>query len=69
MHIVVLPGDDIGPEITAATRQVHEVLDEKLALALKLDEQPMGFATLDSHARAAPFVANVSPLEIWRPSS
>lgn len=54
MHIVVLPGDDIGPEISAATRQVLDVLDEKLTLGLNLDEHPMGFATLESHASTLP---------------
>jgi len=54
MHIVVLPGDDIGPEISAATLRVLGALDEKLSLGLNLDEIPMGFATLESHASTLP---------------
>ena len=54
MHIAILPGDDIGPEITAATRQVLEALDAKLDLGLRLEEYPMGLATLDSHASTLP---------------
>ncbi len=54
MHIVVLPGDGIGPEITAATRQVLDILDAKLALGLCLEEHAMGLATLDSHASTLP---------------
>jgi len=54
MHIVMLPGDDIGPEITAATRRALESLDAKLALGLRLEEHPMGLATLDSHASTLP---------------
>ncbi len=54
MHIVILPGDDIGPEITAATRQVLDALDAKLALGLRLEEHAMGLATLDSHASTLP---------------
>ena len=54
MHIVILPGDGIGPEITAATRQVLELLDAKLALELRLEELAMGLATLDSHASTLP---------------
>lgn len=54
MHIVILPGDDIGPEITAATRHVLDVLDDKLSLALRVEEHPMGLATLDSHASTVP---------------
>jgi 3-isopropylmalate dehydrogenase len=54
MHIVILPGDGIGPEITAATRQVLDSLDDKLSLGLRLEEHPMGLATLDSHASTLP---------------
>ena len=54
MHIVVLPGDDIGPEITAATVQALNVLDERLSLGLRLEEHAMGLATLDSHASTLP---------------
>jgi 3-isopropylmalate dehydrogenase len=54
MHIAILPGDDIGPEITAATRQVLDVLEAKLGLGLRLEEYAMGLATLDSHASTLP---------------
>ena len=54
MHIVILPGDDIGPEITAATRHVLDVLNDKLSLALRVEEHAMGLATLDSHASTVP---------------
>ncbi len=54
MHIVILPGDGIGPEITAATRHVLDILDAKLALGLRLEEHAMGLATLDSHASTLP---------------
>lgn len=54
MHIVILPGDDIGPEITAATRGALNALDTKLELGLQLEEHPMGLATLDSHASTLP---------------
>lgn len=54
MHIVILPGDDIGPEISKAARQVLDVLDAALSLGLRLEEHPMGLATLDSHASTLP---------------
>ncbi len=54
MHIVILPGDGIGPEITAATRQVLQILDKSLTLGLRLEEFPMGLATLPSHASTLP---------------
>jgi 3-isopropylmalate dehydrogenase len=54
MRIVVLPGDDIGPEITAATRRVLDALDERLSLGLRIEEHAMGLATLASHASTLP---------------
>jgi 3-isopropylmalate dehydrogenase len=54
MHIAILPGDDIGPEITAATHHVLDILDDTLALGLRLEQHAMGLATLDSHASTLP---------------
>lgn len=54
MHIVILPGDDIGPEISKAARQALDVLNTRLSLGLALEELPMGLATLDSHASTLP---------------
>ncbi|OAF03628.1 3-isopropylmalate dehydrogenase [Bradyrhizobium centrolobii] len=46
MHIVVLPGDGIGPEITAATTGVLRVASERFQLNLRLEEHPIGHASL-----------------------
>lgn len=46
MRIVVLPGDGIGPEITAATLAVLEVLDQRLALGLRFERHEVGLASL-----------------------
>jgi 3-isopropylmalate dehydrogenase len=46
MHILVLPGDGIGPEIMAATLRVLERADARLGLGLTLEVQPIGFASL-----------------------
>ncbi len=46
MRIAVLPGDGIGPEITAAAVAVLEAADEVFALALELELHEVGFATL-----------------------
>ena len=54
MHIAFLPGDDIGPEISAATRKALDTLDEHLGLGLRIEEHPMGLATLASHGSALP---------------
>jgi 3-isopropylmalate dehydrogenase len=46
MRIVVLPGDGIGPEISAATSQVLRVASEQFQLGLVLDEHAVGHASL-----------------------
>ncbi|MEM7404845.1 MAG: isocitrate/isopropylmalate family dehydrogenase [Pseudomonadota bacterium] len=42
-----MPGDGIGPEITAATRASLEALDQRLGLNLELVEHDIGFAALE----------------------
>ena len=44
MDIAVLPGDDIGPEITAATVRVLEAVDAIEGLGLVLRSHPVGMA-------------------------
>lgn len=44
MKIALLPGDDIGPEISAAVRQVLEDVDRRLSLGLDIDEHTVGMA-------------------------
>jgi len=46
MQIPVLPGDGIGPEITAVTVQVLERLDRRFALDLRFDVYEVGLASL-----------------------
>lgn len=62
MRIVVLPGDGIGPEITAATLTVLRAASEQYALNINLEEHPVGHASLEK------FGATVRPglLEIVR---
>ena len=48
MRILILPGDGIGPEITAATRRALDALDKRLGLKLKFEERAIGLA---AHAR------------------
>ena len=54
MRIVVLPGDGIGPEITAATIAVLEVVDKRLALGLRFETREVGFASLKSAGTTFP---------------
>jgi 3-isopropylmalate dehydrogenase len=46
MRIVVLPGDGIGPEITAATLSVLRAASERFDLGLQLEEHAVGHASL-----------------------
>ena len=46
-HIVVLPGDGIGPEIVAAARQLLESLGE-----FEFDERLIGGCSIDAHGTA-----------------
>jgi 3-isopropylmalate dehydrogenase len=46
-RLVLLPGDGIGPEITAAARQVLDALGE-----FELDERLVGGASIDAHGTA-----------------
>ena len=54
MRIIVLPGDGIGPEITAATVAVLQVVDQGLALGLELESHDVGFAALKSSGTTFP---------------
>ena len=46
MHLIVLPGDGIGPEITAATSAVLHAASERFQLGLELEEHAVGHASL-----------------------
>ncbi|MGE5159153.1 MAG: isocitrate/isopropylmalate dehydrogenase family protein [Gemmatimonas sp.] len=47
MRIVVLPGDGIGPEITAATSAVLRAASEHFQLGIALEEHAVGHASLE----------------------
>jgi 3-isopropylmalate dehydrogenase len=49
MRIIVLPGDGIGPEITAATVEVLEAANEQFGLGLTYDYDDVGFASLEKY--------------------
>src|SRR5262245_14192530 len=46
MNLLVLAGDGIGPEITAATLAVLRIASERFALGLRIEEAPVGHAGL-----------------------
>lgn len=49
MRLLVLPGDGIGPEITAATVEVLEAASARFALGLELIHDVAGRESLDRH--------------------
>jgi 3-isopropylmalate dehydrogenase len=54
MHLAVLPGDGIGPEITAATLRVLACANERFALGLTFAEHAIGFAALRAQGNTFP---------------
>src|SRR4029078_12978729 len=53
-HLVVMPGDGIGPEITAATLHVLREVDKLLTLGISFEEVPIGFEALKKHGTTMP---------------
>ena len=54
MRLVVLPGDGIGPEITAATLDVLRAADAVFALGLSFEEHEVGLARLARDGSTCP---------------
>ena len=54
MHILLLPGDGIGPEITAATQQVLEAAGGRTGLPLSFESRDIGFAALATDGTTLP---------------
>ncbi|MEM1299314.1 MAG: isocitrate/isopropylmalate dehydrogenase family protein [Pseudomonadota bacterium] len=49
MRILVLPGDGIGPEITAATMAVMNAVNDRHGLGLEFEYDIVGFESLEKH--------------------
>jgi 3-isopropylmalate dehydrogenase len=49
MRLLVLPGDGIGPEITAATLAVLRAASDRFQLGLEIVEDVVGHASLERH--------------------
>ncbi|MGE4220919.1 MAG: isocitrate/isopropylmalate dehydrogenase family protein [Alphaproteobacteria bacterium] len=54
MDIVVFPGDDIGPEITAAARQVLDAVNSAHSLGLRFEQIAIGMAAFQSGGTTVP---------------
>jgi 3-isopropylmalate dehydrogenase len=46
MRLVVLPGDGIGPEISAATCEILQLLNERMSLGVSFETHEIGLARL-----------------------
>ncbi len=53
-RIVVLPGDGVGPEVTAAAMAILRAVADVFALDLAFDERPFGGAAIDAHGDPLP---------------
>ena len=53
-HLVVMEGDGIGPEITAATLGVLRAADRTFGLGLTFTTVPIGVAALEAHGTTLP---------------
>ena len=54
IHISLLPGDGIGPEVTAAARQVMDRAAGRAGVGLTWEEHPFGGAAIDATGRPFP---------------
>ena len=54
MKLLVLPGDGIGPEITAATLVVLDAADKKFDLRLSYERREIGLASLKTQGTTLP---------------
>ncbi|TNC50549.1 isocitrate/isopropylmalate dehydrogenase family protein [Rubellimicrobium rubrum] len=54
MQLLVLPGDGIGPEITAATLRVLEIVQVRLGLNLQIESMDIGLASLAAQGTTLP---------------
>ena len=54
LNVLVLPGDGIGPEITAAALQVLSAANERFSLTLAFEQADIGFAALKAHGTTLP---------------
>lgn len=54
MRLLALPGDGIGPEITAATLRVLAAVDHRLSLGLRIEVMDIGLASLTAEGTTLP---------------
>ena len=53
-RVVLLPGDGIGPEITAVARRMLEAVSARHGFQITFNEQPIGGAAIDAAGEPLP---------------
>ena len=53
-RVVLLPGDGIGPEITAVARRLLDAVSQRHGFTLRFEEHPMGGAAIDATGEPLP---------------
>ena len=53
-RVVLLPGDGIGPEITAVARRLLDAVSQRHGFTLSFEEHPMGGAAIDATGEPLP---------------
>lgn len=64
MKILVLPGDGIGPEITAATLHALAAVDRRLSLGLQIETADIGLASLAAQGTTLPPAVMARAVEV-----
>jgi 3-isopropylmalate dehydrogenase len=54
LHVVSLPGDGVGPEVTGAMLEVLEAVAAKHGHELSVDEHPVGWCAYEAHGTPLP---------------
>lgn len=54
MQLLLLPGDGIGPEISAVARAVLEAVDRRFSLGIEIEEWEIGFPALEDQGTTLP---------------
>ena len=53
-RVVLLPGDGIGPEITAVARRLLEAVSERHGFTISFEEEPIGGSAIDATGEPLP---------------
>src|ERR1700733_6133424 len=57
LALAVLPGDGIGPEISASTSEILQLLNDRMSLGISLETHEIGLASLKREGTTFPAAA------------